>query len=108
VPAHSPSLIFSKNEDLRKKILVVNDADLQGQDSFIRRGPVHLIDTHSKFNKEIQLEYNDNANFGLVKERLEKRVVGKKEKDSILPLMRSSLFVIKFLRYLKLFVFLRR
>jgi hypothetical protein len=72
---------FSKNEELRKKILVVNNADLQGKDSFIRRGPIHLIDSVSKFKSEIQVDYGDNANFGLVKERLENRnVIGKKRK----------------------------
>jgi hypothetical protein len=71
---------FSRNEELRKKILVVNDVDLQGQDSFIRRGPIHSIDAVSKFKTEIQVAYRDDANFGLVKERLERRIVGKKRK----------------------------
>jgi hypothetical protein len=71
---------FSKNTELSKKILVVNNADLQGQDSFIRRGPIHLIDKVSKFRHEIQITYGENANFTLVKERLEARIVGKKRK----------------------------
>jgi hypothetical protein len=53
---------------------------LQGKDSFIRRGPIHLIDSVSKFRTEIQVTYGADANFGLVKERLEARIVGKKRK----------------------------
>jgi hypothetical protein len=71
---------FSRSEELRKKILVVNDAELQGQDSFIRRGPIHSIDAVSQFKTEIQVEYNEKANFDLVKERLEHRIVGKRRK----------------------------
>lgn len=71
---------FAKNEELRKKILVVNDENLQSKDSFLRRGPINLIDAHSRFAKEIQVRYDDNANFGLVKERLETQVVGKNRK----------------------------
>jgi hypothetical protein len=72
---------FAKNEELRKKILVVNNTDLQAKDSFIRRGLIRLIDSVSKFESEIQIEYGDNANFGLVKERLENRIIiGKKRK----------------------------
>jgi hypothetical protein len=71
---------FSKNPELSKKTLIVNDANLQGKDSFIRRGPIHLIDSVSKFRTEIQITYDVSANFGLVKERLEARVVGKKRK----------------------------
>lgn len=71
---------FSKNPELNKKTLIVNDTDLQGQDSFIRRGPIHLIDTVSKFRNEIQITYGETANFSLVKERLEARIVGKKRK----------------------------
>ena len=71
---------FAKNDELSKKILVVNNVDLQGKDSFIRRGPIYRIDAVSKFRTEIQITYDDNANFDLVKERLEKRVVGKNRK----------------------------
>jgi hypothetical protein len=71
---------FSKNPKLSKKTLVVNNEDLQGKDSFIRRGPIHLIDSVSKFKNEIQVAYTPNANFSLVKERLEARITGKKRK----------------------------
>lgn len=71
---------FSKSDELSKKILVVNDHNLQGKDSFIRRGPIHRIDAVSIFKTEIQIEYKDSANFNLVKERLENRIVGKKRK----------------------------
>jgi hypothetical protein len=37
---------FSKNEDLRQKILIVNDANLQSEDSFILRGPINLTGLH--------------------------------------------------------------
>jgi hypothetical protein len=71
---------FSKNAELSKKILVVNNVDLQGKDSFIRRGPISRIDAVSKFRTEIQVTYGDGANFGLIRERLENRVVGKNRK----------------------------
>ena len=65
---------FAKNENLRKKLLVVNDAKLQGQDSFISLGPIKLIDRHSNFQPTIQLTYSDKPKFKLVKERLDKRI----------------------------------
>ena len=65
---------FAKNKKLRKKLLVVNNADLQGQDSFIDLGPIKLIDTHSRFYPTIQLAYPNVPNFGLVKERLDNRI----------------------------------
>lgn len=70
---------FSANEQLRKKLLVVNDSTLQGMDSFISRGPIELIDKHSNFKPTIQL-LNDNPNFGIIKQRLEKRINGSKRK----------------------------
>lgn len=71
---------FSRNDKLSTKILIVNDATLQGQDSFILRGPINRIDSVSKFSPAIQIEYKDNADFSLIKARLENRIVGKNRK----------------------------
>ena len=71
---------FAKNKDLRKKLLVVNNEKLQGQDSFIALGPIKLIDQYSKFQQTIQLTYLDEPNFGLVKERLDNRIGSQKRK----------------------------
>lgn len=71
---------FSKNQELSKKILIVNDANLQGIDSFILRGPIHLIDSTSIFSPTIQMEYGDGAKFEPVRLRLENRITGKKRK----------------------------
>ena len=65
---------FAKSEKLRKKLLVVNNADLQGQDSFIALGPIRLIDNHSSFQPTIQLAYSNEPDFDLVRERLNKRI----------------------------------
>ncbi|KAB7739266.1 hypothetical protein F2P47_12555 [Parvibaculum sedimenti] len=65
---------FAKNEELRKKLLVVNRTDLQGQDSFIALGPIELIDRHSNFRPAIQLQYKKKPQFHLIKERIEKRI----------------------------------
>ena len=65
---------FSRNDDLRKKLLIVNNSDLQGQDSFLSLGPIGLIDSNSNFRPTIQIDYVDTPNFELVKERLEKRI----------------------------------
>ena len=69
---------FCRSPLLRKKLLVINDAKLQGQDSFIALGPIELVDKHSQFNPTIQLSYSSRPNFRLVKERLEKRIVWQK------------------------------
>ncbi len=65
---------FAKGERLRRKLLVVNNADLQGQDSFIALGPIKLVDSHSSFQTTIQIPYSDKPNFDLVKERLNNRI----------------------------------
>lgn len=70
---------FSRNETLRKKLLIVNDATLQGQDSFIALGPIAIIDKHSRFKPTIQIQYTD-PNFQLVKDRLINRIAGKNRK----------------------------
>ena len=65
---------FSKNDKLRKKILVINNADLQGQDSFVALGPITLIDSDSEFRPTIQIVYSANPDFSLVKERFDNRL----------------------------------
>ena len=71
---------FAKSEKLRRKLLVVNNADLQGQDSFIALGPIKLVDTHSLFQPTIQLPYSNDPSFGLVQERLDKRIASHNRK----------------------------
>ena len=68
---------FSRHKELRRKLLIVNDATLQGQDSFIALGPVDLVNTHSDFKPAIHLEFNQESSFLAVKERLEKRITSK-------------------------------
>ena len=69
---------FSAQLKLRKKILIVNDYTLQGEDSFISRGPIEIIDKHSDFKPTIQMQFTQEANFDMVKKRLEKRITGSK------------------------------
>lgn len=64
---------FANIPTVRAKLLVANDASLQGQDSFISLGPIHLIDSHSHFKPTIQLD-TQNPNFELIKSRLEQRI----------------------------------
>ena len=71
---------FSRNEKLRKKLLVVNNENLQGQDSLVALGPIDLIDRHSAFKPTIQLSYSSVPNFDLVKERLNKRIASTKRR----------------------------
>ena len=71
---------FAKNGKLRKKILVVNDEKLQGQDSFIALGPIKLIDKYSNFQPAIQLAYSEEPKFNLVKERLDSRIPSQNRK----------------------------
>ena len=75
---------FCRNQPLRKKLLVINNARLQGQDSFIALGPIELVDKHSLFKPTIQLSYSRNPNFSLIKERLEKRIVRQRRQRFIL------------------------
>jgi hypothetical protein len=71
---------FSKNENLRVKILVAPDATRQGDDSFMHRGPINLIDKNSKFSPAVQIDYS-NHTFEPIKQRLEKRIIGRKRKQ---------------------------
>lgn len=64
---------FAQSETIRKKLLVVNDANLQGQDSFISIGAINTIDKFSAFQSTIQIDHK-NPNFNLVKGRLEERI----------------------------------
>ena len=61
-------------------MLVVNNENLQGQDSFVALGPINLIAQHSVFNPTIQLAYSGTPNFRLVKERLDKRISSKRRR----------------------------
>jgi hypothetical protein len=71
---------FSKNETLRKKLLVVNNAELQSQDSFLSLGPINLIDTHSTFKPTIQINYDDDNQFSLINQRLRSRIPTQKRR----------------------------
>ena len=71
---------FARSIRLRKKLLVVNDLDLQGQDSFISLGPINLVDNHSLFRPAIQIQYGEEPQFHLIKERISKRISGKNRK----------------------------
>lgn len=60
---------FSRDPRIRDKILVVNDARLQAEDSFLNMGPLALISDTSIFRPTIQIDYRD-PKFTLVKKRL--------------------------------------
>jgi len=70
---------FANIESVRKITLVVHDANLQSDDSFILRGPVDLFDRHSDFRKVIHVDYTD-PNMNLIRDRLLKRIPGKQRK----------------------------
>jgi hypothetical protein len=65
---------FAGIDKLRRKLLIVSNAALQGRDSFIALGPIDRADADSKFKKAIQLPYSHKSKFDLVKERLDERV----------------------------------
>ena len=65
---------FAQSKAVRSKLLVVNDASLQGQDSFISLGPIEKVDRHSRFKPTIQISEVDDSSFLLVKERLDQRL----------------------------------
>ena len=65
---------FARHDGLRQKLLVVNDAALQSQDSFIALGPIKLVDEHSQFQPTIQLVFSHHPDFDLIRERLDKRI----------------------------------
>ena len=77
--SHAELGYFSRHEELRKKLLVVNNASLQSADSFISLGPIALIDQNSDFRPSIQLSPDDPA-FDLVKQRLQKRAIVKRKR----------------------------
>ena len=71
---------FSRNEKLRKKLLIVNNSKLQARDSFIALGPIGLVDRYSDFGPTIQINFDGNPDFGYVKERLTNRVTSRRRR----------------------------
>lgn len=62
---------FSNSHHVRKKILLVNDQQHQGSESFINLGPVHLINTFSKFKPSVILDFQSSTiDFSPVREKL--------------------------------------
>lgn len=62
---------FSNSKDVRKKILLVNDQQYQGSESFINLGPVNLINTWSNFRPSIVLDFQSRTiDFSPVREKL--------------------------------------
>ena len=86
--SHAELGYFSRHQELRKKLLVVNNANLQGADSFISLGPIALIDQNSDFRPSIQLSPKD-PDFNLVKQRLQKRAIVRKRKKFLAPTYRD-------------------
>ena len=74
---------FSTNEIIRRKIILAIDSNRQMMDSFISLGPANLIQRHSKFHSNIQLDYK-NPDFDLIKVRLTTRAPLTKNKRSLL------------------------
>lgn len=87
---------FAKNEKLRKKLLIVNDLTLQGQDSFIALGPVSLVDMYSTFRPTIQMQFDDDPDFTLIKDRLNNRITSKRRKRFTKKLYRDLSNIDKF------------
>lgn len=72
--SHAELGYFAQSKEIRKKLLVVNDAGLQGQDSFISLGPLEIIDRHSRFKPTIHVAGPVGDSFTIVKKRLELRL----------------------------------
>ena len=72
--SHAELGYFAQSKTIRKKLLVVNDASLQGQDSFISLGPIEIIDRHSRFKPTIHITERVNDSFIVVKKRLAQRL----------------------------------
>lgn len=66
---------FAKHEEIRRRVLIVNNGILQGEDSFISIGPIELVNAHSLFRTTIQMDFSScEPPFHLVKQRLEQRI----------------------------------
>ena len=67
---------FAKSIEIRKKVLLVNDLQLQSTDSFVNIGPVDLFNTLSKFKPALQLNYSSRTPIGFrhIRQRIESRV----------------------------------
>jgi hypothetical protein len=65
--------LFSGHVEIRKKLLVVNDRQHQGQDSFINLGPMDTVDKYSLFKPRLVLDLGvPKPNFSDVTDRLER------------------------------------
>lgn len=65
---------FSKIRKIRKKLLVVNDAKFQSQDSFITLGPIEIVNKFSNFRPTIHISCAEETPFDVVKKRIENRI----------------------------------
>lgn len=61
--------LFSALENVRKKTLVILDANKQGPGSFLSMGPAATISRHSRFGDPLQMPF-DNPNFGQVRDSI--------------------------------------
>ena len=71
---------FSRSKKIRKKLLVVNNAKFQSQDSFITLGPIEIVNKSSNFRSTIQISCTEETPFDSVKERIENRIPYKNRK----------------------------
>lgn len=65
---------FANSGDIKRKLLIVNNSEFQGDDSFIALGPVRLVDKRSKFQPTIQIEYRAEPDFVTISKRLDSRI----------------------------------
>lgn len=52
---------FSAQETTREKLLVVNHIDFQGDESFLKLGPIDIVNRYSKFRPALHLNLNSRA-----------------------------------------------
>lgn len=65
---------FAKHERIRESLLVVNDENLQSEDSFINNGPIRMIDEFSAFQPVILLSFKGgDPDFNHIVQRLRNR-----------------------------------
>jgi hypothetical protein len=68
---------FSANQDARKKLLIANNIDKQG-DSFINNGPIAFVNESSTFRATVYLDFSNKPNdFKAVVERIRNRLTTK-------------------------------
>ena len=73
--SYSEAGFFSQSEEIRKKVLIVNNAKMQSVDSFLSIGPIDLFNSYSRFKSAIYIDYDAiKPRFLDIKKRIENRL----------------------------------